>query len=210
MLMLGDGDDRVAITVDMILGSQDVVVKSLGNHIKKIRGILGATIAGDGSVVPILDPTDLVDPNRSTLLSVKRDFSSSMIRRSRAMVVDDSISVRRVTENLLQSSGWDVVTAKDGVDALEKLAHLDIAPDVFLCDMEMPRMDGIELIRQIREQHEFERTPIVMVTSRGSEKHRHKAFEAGASDYVVKPFNEEQLLELITRLVQSVRETVAI
>ena len=88
------------------------------------------------------------------------------------MVVDDSISVRRVTENTLQFAGWNTISAKDGIDALEKLAELDSPPDVFLCDMEVPRMDGLELIRQIREQTEFELTPVVMVTSRSSEKHR--------------------------------------
>ncbi len=95
------------------------------------------------------------------------------------------------------------------MEALEKLAGLETIPDVFLCDMEMPRMDGLELIRQIREQREFEHTPVVMVTSRASEKHRNKAFEAGATDYVVKPFNGEQLLELIASHNLTARETVA-
>jgi chemosensory pili system protein ChpA (sensor histidine kinase/response regulator) len=125
-----------------------------------------------------------------------------------AMVIDDSISVRRVTANLLHSHGWNVVTAIDGIDALEKLSNLENAPDIFLCDMEMPRMDGIELIRQIRGQNEFKATPIVMVTSRSSEKHRHKAIDAGATEYVVKPFNDEKLLELVGQLVQLTRETV--
>jgi chemosensory pili system protein ChpA (sensor histidine kinase/response regulator) len=136
--------------------------------------------------------------------------SSPIVRRNFAMVIDDSLSVRRVTENLLANAGWDVVIAKDGVDALEKLAGLDTPPDAFLCDMEMPRMDGLELIRQIREQKEFELTPIVMVTSRASEKHRHKAFEAGATDYIVKPYNDVQLLETVTGLVLSARETVTV
>jgi chemosensory pili system protein ChpA (sensor histidine kinase/response regulator) len=211
MIVLGDGDETVALTVDKILGSRDIVVKSLGNHLKKVRWFAGATIDGNGIVVPVLDTAELI-LNRSTdLLSVSgsREASTPVIRRELAMVVDDSISVRRINESLLRSVGWDVVTANDGVDALEKLAQLDKAPDIFLCDMEMPRMDGLELIRQIREQEEFESTPIIMITSRGSEKHRHKAYEAGATDYVVKPFNRDELLELVAELAQSARETVA-
>lgn len=210
LLLLSNGDNEVAVIVDSIKGSQDVVVKSLGNHLQKIPGIAGATIGGDGCVIPILDTADLIDQNSSNVLGLAECQSTpvSPQRKSLAMVVDDSISVRRVTESLLSSSGWDVVSAKDGVAALEKLCELDSAPDVFLCDMEMPRMDGLELVRQLREQQEFELTPIVMVTSRASEKHRHKAFDVGATDYVVKPFNDEKLLDLISTLVQFSRETV--
>jgi chemosensory pili system protein ChpA (sensor histidine kinase/response regulator) len=210
MLLLSNGDEEVAVIVDSIVGSQDIVVKSLGNHLQKIPGIVGATIGGDGCVIPILDTADLINQDSTNVLDFAeyQTSSSSSQRPTMAMVIDDSISVRRVTENLLSSAGWEVVTAKDGVDALEKLVELDSAPDVFLCDMEMPRMDGLELVRQLREQQEFELTPIVMVTSRASEKHRHKAFDAGATDYVVKPFNDEKLLDLISTLVQRSRETV--
>ncbi len=211
MILLGEGDELVALVVDKILGTRDIVIKPLGEHLKKVRFFIGATIDGNGLVVPVLDPADLVSNNATDMLSrsESQDFSSPVIRRNLAMIVDDSISVRRVSESLLKSAGWDAITANDGVDALEKLALLDRTPDIFLCDMEMPRMDGLELIRQIREQNEFELTPIVMVTSRGSEKHRHKAFEAGATDYVVKPFNGEQLLDLIAGLIQAVREFVS-
>ena len=210
MLILSNGNEEIAVVVDRILGSQDIVVKSLGSHLQKLPGIAGATIGGDGNVIPILDTADLIDPTSTNVVAVGEyeALNSSKPSCRLAMVIDDSISVRRVTENLLTTSGWNVQTAKDGVDALEKLAELDSVPDIFLCDMEMPRMDGLELIRQIREQQEFELTPIVMVTSRASEKHRHKAFEAGATDYVVKPFNDEKLLNLIDTLVRLSRETV--
>ena len=208
MLILHDGDDELAITVDVVLGSKDIVIKSLGKHLKRLRGFNGATLDGDGSVIPILDTTELFYPDATGIVSLDHDYGycAPMAVRNKAMVIDDSISVRRVTESLLQFAGWDVVTAKDGVDALEQLGEMDHVPDIFLCDMEMPRMDGIEFIRQIREQVEFSATPAVMVTSRASEKHRHKAFESGATDYVVKPFNDEQLLELITRLVETRRD----
>ena len=212
MLVVGLGDAEAAITVDAVRGSRDIVVKDLGSHLKKIPMIIGATIDGDGSVIPILDTNEMVNPGTDVLQYTEgSDFSRAVSgRKNLAMVIDDSISVRRVTENLLKLSGWDVVTAKDGVDALETLAAMDDVPDIFLCDMEMPRMDGLELVRQIREHQEFEQTPIVMVTSRASEKHRHKAFEAGATDYVTKPYHDQELLGLVSDLVQSARETVTV
>ncbi len=212
LMIVRDGDEDVAIIIDVIKGCRDIVIKALGDHLKSVPGVIGATLSSDGAVVPILDPVDLVGQNNSGLHSAMIRYhaeSPAAPRRNTAMVIDDSISVRRVTTNLLTAAGWEVVSAKDGVDALEKLSDFETSPDIFLCDMEMPRMDGIELVKQIRKQKEFEMTPIVMVTSRSSEKHRHKAFDAGATDYVVKPYNDDQLLELITELVQSVRETVS-
>ncbi len=212
LMIVRDGDEDVAIIIDVIKGCRDIVIKALGDHLKSVPGVIGATLSSDGAVVPILDPVDLVGQNNSGLHSAMIRYhaeSPATPRRNTAMVIDDSISVRRVTTNLLTAAGWEVVSAKDGVDALEKLSDFETSPDIFLCDMEMPRMDGIELVKQIRKQKEFELTPIVMVTSRSSEKHRHKAFDAGATDYVVKPYNDDQLLELIAELVQSVRETVS-
>jgi chemosensory pili system protein ChpA (sensor histidine kinase/response regulator) len=209
LLIIQQGTDEVAISVDRIEGGQDIVIKTLGNHLKRVPGLIGATVRGDGVVIPILDPNDLIGHvTHQPLCASQRPETRWHCRTNTAMVIDDSISVRRVTTNLLQSNGWQVVQAIDGIDALEKLADLETPPDIFLCDMEMPRMDGIELIRQIRHQDEFAATPIVMVTSRSSEKHRHKAFDAGATDYVVKPFQDEHLLELISQLVQSARESV--
>ncbi len=212
LMIVRDGDEDVAIIIDVIKGCRDIVIKALGDHLKSVPGVIGATLSSDGAVVPILDPVDLVGQNNSGLHSAMIRYhaeSPATPRRNTAMVIDDSISVRRVTTNLLTAAGWEVVSAKDGVDALEKLSDFETSPDIFLCDMEMPRMDGIELVKQIRKQKEFEMTPIVMVTSRSSEKHRHKAFDAGATDYVVKPYNDDQLLELVAELVQSVRETVS-
>ena len=122
---------------------------------------------------------------------------------------DSSISVRRVTTNLIRSAGWDVVDAKDGVDALEQLANMETLPDVFLTDMEMPRMDGIELVSRLRSQTEFADSPIVMVTSRAGEKHRNMAIEAGANDHVVKPFNDDRLIELINGYAMAASEMVS-
>ena len=211
-LLIRTGDDEVAVTIDAICGGQDIVVKTLGDHLREVPGYIGATVSGDGTVIPILDPADLCGQKATT--TIQHDFRrhSDHVKTSRktAMVIDDSLSVRRVTSNLLRSHGWDVLDAKDGVDALEKLAAADTPPDVFLCDMEMPRMDGLELITRIRSQSEFKTTPIAMVTSRSGEKHRRMAREAGANEHVVKPFKEDQLIDLIDQMVASHRELAGV
>ena len=211
LLLVRAGDDEMALTVDDVIGGQDIVVKTLGDHLASVPGLIGATVAGDGTVIPILDPSDLVGQQIARRAATSFANSSEVAtvdRRRTAMVIDDSISVRRVTTNLLRSSGWDVLAGKDGVDALEVLETAETPPEVFLCDMEMPRMDGIELIGRLRNQAEFSNTPIVMVTSRAGEKHRKMAADAGADEHVVKPFNDDQLIGLITRLVDESRESV--
>ena len=210
MLLIRAGDDESAVTVDSIEGGQDIVVKTLGDHLRTVPGYIGATVSGDGTVIPILDPADLCGQETTSAMSSSFQRLESMAanRRKLAMVIDDSLSVRRVTTNLLRLHGWDVLDAKDGVDALEQLANAETPPDVFLCDMEMPRMDGLEFVRRIRSQSEFTSTPVVMVTSRAAEKHRKLAAEAGADEHVVKPFNDDRLMELITRMVAESRELV--
>ena len=213
LLLVRTGDDEVALTIDSIEGGQDIVVKSLGDHLRNVPGYLGATVSGDGTVIPILDPSDLCGQESTTnkVSSMRRRSDiAPKIHRKTAMVVDDSLSVRRVTTNLLRSFGWEVIDAKDGIDALEKLAAADVPPDVFLCDMEMPRMDGLELVSRIRSQEEFRSTPVVMVTSRAGEKHRKLAREAGANEHVVKPFNDENLINLIEGMVTEHRELVGV
>jgi chemosensory pili system protein ChpA (sensor histidine kinase/response regulator) len=113
------------------------------------------------------------------------------------MIVDDSVSVRRVTQRLIEHTGWTAVTARDGVDALETLSRMDRAPDVFLLDVEMPRMDGYQLLSSLRQQERFAETPIIMITSRSGEKHRQMAMLQGATAYLTKPFHDEALIELI-------------
>ena len=211
MLLLRSGDDAVAMTVDAIEGGRDIVVKTLGDHLHDVPGYIGATVAGDGTVIPILDPADMCGQNAS-LPKIQTFIGSAenTSRRYTAMVIDDSLSVRRVTGNLLRANGWNVLEAKDGIDAIEKLAAAETPPDVFLCDMEMPRMDGLELVAHVRSQPEFNRTPIAMVTSRAGEKHRKLAAEAGADEHVVKPFKDDELLALISEMVAAHRETALV
>ena len=212
LLIIREGDAQVAVTVDQVEGGQDIVVKTLGDHLLNVPGYIGATVAGDGTVIPILDPSDLCDQKAASFSAgaFRGLESAPAARRRLAMVIDDSLSVRRVTTNLLRSRGWDVLDAKDGVDALEKLAASETPPDVFLCDMEMPRMDGLEFINRIRGQQEFSKTPVVMVTSRAGEKHRKLAAEAGADEHVVKPFNDDHIIQLITQMVTEHRELIGV
>jgi CheY-like chemotaxis protein len=121
------------------------------------------------------------------------------------MVVDDSVSVRRVMMNIVKNAGWIPVAAKDGVDAIEILQSLDRAPDAFLLDIEMPRMDGYELLSTLRGQAAYRHVPIVMVTSRSGDKHRQKAMDLGASGYIIKPFQDETVTHLIKNLVATAR-----
>jgi chemosensory pili system protein ChpA (sensor histidine kinase/response regulator) len=202
LITVASADRHVAIAVDQILLRRDIVVKPLGDHLGPVPGLIGATVLGDGSVVPILDPADLaIPPGLSAAPELTRHqaltdrFDSLLV-----MVVDDSVSVRHVTSNLVQRAGWKCVTAKDGADALELLDRLPKPPDVFLLDVEMPRMDGFQLLSALRQQPQFAQTPIIMITSRTGEKHRQTAFRLGATQFVAKPVQEEELVNMIRGL----------
>jgi len=211
VLIVNVGGREVALIVDQIIQGREIVIKSLGSHLRRVEGIMGATLMGDGSVVLILNPADLLkDPARSAV-----DARPPALRPQappeiwNIMVVDDSVSVRRVVSNLIKNAGWQPTTAKDGLEALEMIQTSTRPPDLILLDIEMPRMDGYELTAALRGQAAYRHLPIVMLTSRAGEKHRQKAFDVGASDYVVKPYRDELLLNIIRRLVRAARETTA-
>jgi chemosensory pili system protein ChpA (sensor histidine kinase/response regulator) len=201
LILIKAGEHSTAIVPDELVGSREMVVKSVGPQIATIRGISGATILGDGRIVIILDMGALVRSEwrgRGEILQGPRED-----RRTFALVVDDSITVRRVTQRLLERNGMRVMTAKDGVDALSILQeHL---PDVILLDIEMPRMDGYELATHVRADARLADIPIVMITSRVGEKHRARAIEIGVNDYLGKPYQENQLLDAIEPLVEARR-----
>ena len=203
MLLVHFEDRQVAIAVDEALGGREIVVKNMGNHLRQVRGVSGTTLTGNGTVVLILNLAELVQdvfrPRiQKNMPSVK---PVSVSRRAlTVLVVDDSLSVRRVLSNLLASAGWRPVLAKDGLDALEMIPRLTTPPDIVLLDIEMPRMDGYEFISALRSQEAYHQTPIVVLTSRSGQKHRDKAFEVGATDYLVKPYQDEVLLSLIRQL----------
>jgi chemosensory pili system protein ChpA (sensor histidine kinase/response regulator) len=197
VVLVRAGENSTALVIDELLGNREVVVKGVGPQVAAIEGIAGATILGDGRVVLILDLPTLV--RRGARVRDTEQVQERVDRRAFALVVDDSITVRRVTQRLLERHGMRVATARDGVDALTFLQ--DHVPDVVLLDIEMPRMDGYELATQMRADARLREVPIVMITSRVGDKHRAKAIEIGVDDYLGKPYQESQLLDAIEPLL---------
>ncbi|WP_096911208.1 Hpt domain-containing protein [Acinetobacter colistiniresistens] len=203
LLIKGAQGQTTALLVDQLIGSRgQIVVKPLGQQFSNIGVIAGATILGDGQVCLILDGQNIARQAQSTARSKQADETYSKQRydeRRLIMIVDDSVTVRKVTSRLLERQGYDVVTAKDGVDAIEQLET--VKPDLMLLDIEMPRMDGFEVSNLVRH-HEIHRDlPIIMITSRTGEKHRERALSLGVNQYMGKPFQEEALLENIESLL---------
>jgi chemosensory pili system protein ChpA (sensor histidine kinase/response regulator) len=209
LLILNTAGKQIAVVVDQVLGGREIVIKNLGGHLRHVRGVSGATLMGDGSVVLIIDPTEL--PRRVSqprLVGTRPGIPAPAARAKESftvLVVDDSPSVRRVISNLIKSVGWRPVVARDGVEALEILHQLGTPPDLVVLDVEMPRMDGYELLGTLRGQEAYRALPVVMVTSRAGDKHRRKAISLGASAYVVKPYQDEALLNVIRQLVREAR-----
>ncbi len=198
VILVRAGERSAALVTDELVGSREVVLKSVGPQIASVRGIAGATILGDGRIVIILDVGALV---RSEWRGRAPEASVRPVRDERifAMVVDDSITVRRVTQRLLERNGMRVLTANDGLEALALLQ--EHVPDVILLDIEMPRMDGYEVAAHVRSDARLADVPIIMITSRVGEKHRARAIELGVDDYLGKPYQESELLDAIEALV---------
>ncbi|MBD3646698.1 MAG: response regulator, partial [Pseudomonadales bacterium] len=198
VLLARSGDNAVALQVDRVIGSREVVVKSLGPQFGDVAGVSGATVLGDGSVVVILDVMALVRNEAAVTPEapvVEEPEPSPDASVRTVMIVDDSVTVRKVTSRLMERQGWEVVTAKDGVEAVNRLQ--EIYPDVVLLDIEMPRMDGFEVLRTIRRDERLKDLPVIMITSRTGEKHRQQAMELGVNSYLGKPFQEANLLSTI-------------
>jgi chemosensory pili system protein ChpA (sensor histidine kinase/response regulator) len=201
VVLVRAGEHSTGLVADELVGSREIVVKSVGPQISSIRGISGATILGDGRIVIILDIGALVRAEwRGRAQPVPLAPKDKSDKRTFAMVVDDSITVRRVTQRLLERNGMRVLTARDGMDAVTLLQ--DNIPDVILLDIEMPRMDGYEVAAHVRNDPRLKDVPIIMITSRVGEKHRARAIELGVDDYLGKPYQEAQLLDAIAPLVE--------
>ncbi|WP_144956199.1 hybrid sensor histidine kinase/response regulator [Pseudomonas oryzihabitans] len=195
----------VAVQVDAVAGSREIVVKSLGPQFAGVPGLSGATLLGDGRVVVILDLLAMIRSQRASGEELARLAQgpatvAEVTRPALVMVVDDSVTVRKVTSRLLERHGMEVFTAKDGVDAIAQLQERQ--PDILLLDIEMPRMDGFEVATLVRHDARLKDLPIVMITSRTGEKHRERALSLGVNEYLGKPYQESELLAHIHRLVR--------
>src|SRR5574343_1935113 len=199
VLLLRSGTQRVAVQVDALQGNQEVVVKNLGPQLARVVGMAGATVLGDGQVVLILNPVALASRlTQAHAVPAPVDTQAATDAPSTlptVLVVDDSLTVRKITSRLLAREGYQVVRAKDGVEALEQL--IEARPDVILSDIEMPRMDGFDFVRNLRADARLKDIPIIMITSRTADKHRQYAIEIGADHYLGKPYDEEVLLRLV-------------
>ena len=202
VVLLQSGTSQAAVLVDAIEGTREIVVKNIGPQMARITGVVGATVRGDGRVILIMNPVPLALRWASQPRSAMEQKApaeavevSAALQAPMVLVVDDSLTVRKITTRLLTREGYRVDSAKDGVDALEKM-H-DLIPDVVLLDVEMPRMDGFELARVMRSDSRLKSVPIIMITSRTADKHRNHAMEIGVNVYLGKPYQEQQLLDSI-------------
>jgi chemosensory pili system protein ChpA (sensor histidine kinase/response regulator) len=203
VLVLRSGNTRLALRVDEVLGNREVVIKNIGPQLARMPGIAGATVLGSGEIVLILDPVQLAGPGvrQGRAPSAAGPAQAPVPRVATIMVVDDSLTVRKVTQRLLEREGYRVLLAKDGVDALEQMQ--ETRPDLMLVDIEMPRMDGFDLTRHVRGNEATASLPIIMITSRTADKHRNYAMDLGVDAYFGKPFQEDALLAAITALLEA-------
>jgi chemosensory pili system protein ChpA (sensor histidine kinase/response regulator) len=201
LLLTRSGDLHIAVTVDQIIGNREIVVKPIGPQVASIPGIFGATIMGDGSVVVILDVAPLV--RRQAALAAEEVIEAVPVEERPVplvMVVDDSITMRKVTGRVLERNNFEVITAKDGLDALERM--VERVPDLMLLDIEMPRMDGYELATAMKADARLAKVPIIMITSRTGDKHRQRAMDIGVNRYLGKPYQENELMRNVFSLLE--------
>ncbi len=199
LVLVRAGEYSAALLTDSLEGSREIVVKTLGPHLSGIAGVSGATILGDGRVIVILDIGTLVRTQQGGATAAPAPMPEPVSRPLTALVVDDSITMRRVTQRLLERRGVRVVTARDGLDAIATLQ--DAEPDIILLDIEMPRMDGYQFAKHVRNDPRIADVPIIMITSRSGEKHRARAIEIGVNDYLSKPYQENQLIGAVEALL---------
>ncbi|HUF04218.1 MAG TPA: response regulator [Aridibacter sp.] len=208
LLLLDTVKKKCALLVDEISKPEEIVIKPLGHPLKDLPELLGATILGDGTVVPVLDLVQLLDSRSARAREKKKreqapqkqEQPAAPSSKTTVMIVDDSPSVRHVNSRLVKNNGWEPMVAKDGTEALELLTSLGELPDVILTDVEMPEMDGYELLSILKQNERLKHIPVVMITSRAGDKHRTKAIELGVSAYLSKPYEDSKLVEAIRKL----------
>ncbi|MEM8639299.1 MAG: response regulator [Cyanobacteria bacterium P01_G01_bin.54] len=211
VVILRGGESNIAIGVDQVLGEQEIVIKQLQGPVPKPPGIAGATVQGDGTIMAIADVLELIELSQGRLrkdgpvswqeASKRVETQDSAVRtESSVLIVDDSITVRELLSMTFSKAGYRVEQARDGLDAWEKLRG-GLPCDIIFCDIEMPRLDGLELLGRLAEDKELAQIPIAMLTSRGAERHRRVAAELGAAGYFTKPYLEDILLDGAERMI---------
>ncbi len=205
LLLLHSGTLRLAIHVDELLGNSEVVVKNIGPQLSQAPGVEGATIMGDGEIILIINPVKLMQREEAQEIFTAPPVSATTTQketptRPTIMVVDDSLTVRKVTSRLLEREGCEVLIAKEGLSAIKLLQ--DVIPNVMLIDLEMPQMNGFELIKNVRNNPRTAHMPIIIISSRTAEKHRKMADELGVNVFLGKPYNEKDLLKHITQFIK--------
>jgi chemosensory pili system protein ChpA (sensor histidine kinase/response regulator) len=200
VLLLRSGTQRVAVHVDELVGNQEIVVKNIGPQLARVPGVSGATVLADGGIVLIVNPVALAAHARLMLERTAAPVPAlPAATQPIVMVVDDSLTVRKITGRLLEREGYQVLTAKDGLDALEQLK--DLVPAVMLVDIEMPRMDGFDLTRLVRGDPRTRGVPIIVISSRTADKHRSQATQLGVNAFFGKPYPEAELLQSIAGFI---------
>jgi chemosensory pili system protein ChpA (sensor histidine kinase/response regulator) len=203
IVLVHEETGTTAVVVDELLDTHDLVMKTMGKYVKNVHGVAGASILGDGSLVPLLDlPQLLRSPMQAAMNSYMAEkgidpHAMAPAGMPKVLIVDDSLSVRKSLSILVEDAGFDVLVAKDGVEAIEVMGQNK--PNIMLVDMEMPRMNGLELTSHVRANPETQKLPIFMITSRTTEKHREQAKNAGVSAYLTKPYQDTELLDLIDK-----------
>lgn len=210
VVFIKSAHQRLALHVDEVLGNQEVVIKNLGPQLSGVPGLAGISLLASGDVALIYNPVALAhwygaaaqSHAQQAAVSAASPLDAPEVLAPLVLVVDDSLTVRRVTQRLLEREGYRVQLAKDGMDAMEKLSG-DELPSVVLSDIEMPRMDGFDLVRNMRADARLAGLPVIMITSRIAQKHKDYAQELGVDHYLGKPYDEELLLDLIGRYTSS-------
>jgi chemosensory pili system protein ChpA (sensor histidine kinase/response regulator) len=216
VLLIEIAECRYALIVDEILKPEEIVIKRLDAPLHNFSQLLGAAVLGNGNVIPVLDLLYLLEEKvqspkskvqsqpeiQKYFLEDKSKIQNLKSKILNVLIVDDSPSVRHLTSKVIKNAGMNAIVAKDGLEALEILQNAAELPDVILTDVEMPRMDGYELLKALKQQGNLREIPVIMITSRASEKHRQKAFDSGVSEYLTKPFDDSVLLGKITLLAK--------
>jgi chemotaxis protein histidine kinase CheA/ActR/RegA family two-component response regulator len=208
ILILRSDGNLMAIQVDKIIGDQEIAIKPLQGPASKPLGIAGATVMGDGRIIPIADVMELIAIAKGTLSrQVSTEWANQIaapaveLPESMVLIVDDSITVRELLSLTFKRAGYRVEQARDGQEAWDKL-RAGLPCDIVFCDIEMPRMDGLEFLSRVQKDIALSKLPVAMLTSRGSDRHRQIAAQLGASGYFIKPYLEEALLDAAKRMIK--------